>query len=208
MPKILVVRSGNQSGDQTRSFIERARRDQIVRAAIETIADVGYAKASIKEIAQRAEISGGLISYHFAGKDELLKQVMADITASLDQSLTERAAEATSYSDALRALMAGFVHFCAEHRTEMYALREIADNSAEPGPDGSVDELADLLREGQADGEFREFDAHLMAVTLNAALEAVPRELYARADTDVTTYADELAEAFVQAVRRKGRRRG
>jgi TetR/AcrR family fatty acid metabolism transcriptional regulator len=204
----LVVRSGNQSGEQTRSFIERARRDQIVRAAIDTIAEVGYAKASIKEIAQRAGISGGLISYHFAGKDELLHQVVADIRAALDQSIGERAGDATSYAAGLRALLAGFVHFCAEHRTDMYALREIAANSAKPDLDDSIDELAEMLREGQEAGEFREFDPRLMAVSLNAALEAVPRELYARADTDVTTYADELAEAFVQAVRRKGKRRG
>lgn len=202
------MRSGNQSGEQTRSFIERARRDQIVRAAIDTIAEVGYAKASIKEIAQRAGISGGLISYHFAGKDELLQQVVADIRAALDHSITERTDETASHSEALRALMAGFVHYCAEHRTEMYALREIAANSAKPDLDDSIDELAEMLREGQAEGEFREFDPRLMAVSLNAALEAVPRELYARTDTDVTTYADELAEAFVQAVRRKGRRRG
>ena len=201
------MRSGNQSDDQTRSFIERARRDQIVRAAIETIAEVGYAKASIKEIAQRAGISGGLISYHFAGKDELIQQVVADIRTSLDQSITERTDRTESYAEALRELMAGFVHYCAEHRTEMYALREIAANSPKPELDNSVDELAEILREGQAAGEFREFDARLMAVSLNAALEAVPRELYAREDTDVTTYADELAEAFVQAVRRKGRRR-
>jgi hypothetical protein len=90
----------------------------------------------------------------------------------------------------------------------MYALREIAANSAKPDLDDSIDELAEMLREGQEAGEFREFDPRLMAVSLNAALEAVPRELYARADTDVTTYADELAEAFVQAVRRKGKRRG
>lgn len=202
------MRSGNQSGDQTRSFIERARRDQIVRAAIETIAEVGYAKASIKEIARRVGISGGLISYHFAGKDELLQQVVADIRASLDQSIIERTDQTAGYSGALRELMAGFVHYCAEHRTEMYALREIAANSAKPDLDESIDELAEILREGQAEGEFREFDPRLMAVSLNAALEAVPRELYARADTDVTTYADELAEAFVQAVRRKGTRRG
>jgi Bacterial regulatory proteins, tetR family len=46
-----------------RTFIEAARRNQIVAAAIDTIAEVGYARASFARIAARAGISPGLISY-------------------------------------------------------------------------------------------------------------------------------------------------
>ena len=42
------------------SFIEKARRTQIVECAIETIAEVGYAQASLGQIAKRAQISKGL----------------------------------------------------------------------------------------------------------------------------------------------------
>ena len=66
-----------QQGDAAseRTFIETARRAQIVAAAIDTIAEVGYARASLVRIASRIGISRGLISYHFAGKDELIKEV-------------------------------------------------------------------------------------------------------------------------------------
>ena len=50
------------------SFIEKARRTQIIECAIETIAEVGYAQASLGQIAKRAQISKGVISYHFANK--------------------------------------------------------------------------------------------------------------------------------------------
>lgn len=201
------MQPGNQSGTQTRSFIEQARRAQIVHAAVETIAELGFARASFVRIAGRAKISPGLISYHFAGKDELIAQVVADIDTAMNQAIEERAAGAATYLDAMRAMITSLVHFCAEHRTEMYALREISANGGPVDRDTSIAQLAGMLREGQECGEFREFDPHLMAVTLNAALEAAPRELYSRPDTDVDRYADELAETFVLAVRSTGRGR-
>jgi hypothetical protein len=40
-------------------------------AAIDTIAEVGCARASLGRTAERFGVSKGLISYHFAGRDEL-----------------------------------------------------------------------------------------------------------------------------------------
>ncbi|UQA91196.1 hypothetical protein [Streptomyces halobius] len=65
----------------------------------------------------------------------------------------------------------------------------------------SITDIEQALRAGQADGEFRRFSPRLMAVTLLAALEAVPAELQASPGTDVDAYADELATAFAHAVR-------
>src|SRR3984885_6872427 len=73
------MRPGNSSDEPERTFIETARRAQIVASAIDTIADAGYAGASFARIAERLGISRGLISYHFAGKDDLLKQVVRDV---------------------------------------------------------------------------------------------------------------------------------
>jgi AcrR family transcriptional regulator len=61
------------------SFIEQARRRQIVQAAIDVIAERGYAGASLEQIALKAGISRGLISYHFAGRDDLIAAVVASI---------------------------------------------------------------------------------------------------------------------------------
>src|SRR5690242_10970420 len=71
------MRSENEpTGQKSRSFIEDARRAQIVAAAIDVIADVGFAQASLARIARQAGISKGLISYHFAGKEELMTEVV------------------------------------------------------------------------------------------------------------------------------------
>jgi TetR/AcrR family transcriptional regulator, fatty acid metabolism regulator protein len=46
------------------------------RGWVPTIAEAGYAGASFARIAGNLGISRGLISYHFTGKDDLIKQVV------------------------------------------------------------------------------------------------------------------------------------
>jgi AcrR family transcriptional regulator len=58
---------------RAKTFIGPGRRAQIITAAIEVIAEAGYAKASFSRIAKHAGLSStGMISYHFAGKEDLL----------------------------------------------------------------------------------------------------------------------------------------
>ncbi|MFI2610947.1 TetR/AcrR family transcriptional regulator [Kitasatospora sp. NPDC018619] len=60
-----------------RSFVTDARRAQIIAAAIETVAELGYARASFAQIAKRARISSvRLISYHFDDKEDLFQSVV------------------------------------------------------------------------------------------------------------------------------------
>ena len=69
---------------QARTVTEQARRKQIVDAAIETIAEIGYAKASFARIAERAGLSStGLISYHFANKSELIEQAALSVITDI-----------------------------------------------------------------------------------------------------------------------------
>lgn len=197
-----------RGGQERRSFIEKARRAQIVASAIETIAELGYAKASFAQIARRAGISAGLISYHFANREELINQVMITVHESMDADLTGKIEGAPSYRAALRRLIEGYVHYCAEHPKELIAITRIAVNAAEAREwserqrDSTLGEMADLFREGQEHGEFRDFAPRVMALTLMAAMETVSRELFERPETDIATFATELADLFEQAVRK------
>ena len=117
-----------------RTFIETARRAQIVDAAIDTIAEVGYARASLGRIAARAGISRGLISYHFAGKEELIGEI---VRAVIDQSraymLPRITAESTG-PGALRAYIGSNLVFIGEHRNLLIAIVEIARHRVAEGP--------------------------------------------------------------------------
>lgn len=205
------MRPRNEAADQrSRSFIEAARRDQIVQAAVETLAEVGYAKASFARIAEHAGISAGLISYHFDHKAELFQQVVEDINALMDTWLTRHIGDAGTYREALQRLIEGFVLFCDSHRAHVLALgqvlagaggqenRELVRSQREQ----SVGQIEQMLREGQEHGEFRDFSPRFVAVALLGSLEAIPGELFARPDTDVAAYAKELSMTYDLAVRK------
>jgi AcrR family transcriptional regulator len=49
-----------------------ARRAQLAEAALQTLADLGYARTSLREIAQNTEFSHGVLHYYFEDKVDLL----------------------------------------------------------------------------------------------------------------------------------------
>ncbi|WP_206059442.1 TetR family transcriptional regulator, partial [Nonomuraea zeae] len=64
---------------ESRTFIEEARRAQIISCAIEVLADQGYPHTTLAKIAKQAKISTGVISYHFGGKKQLIQAVVEEV---------------------------------------------------------------------------------------------------------------------------------
>jgi AcrR family transcriptional regulator len=64
------------------------RREELASAAIQTLAQLGIAKTSLREIAQNSAFSHGVLHYYFSDKIELItycvKQYMADTVARYD----------------------------------------------------------------------------------------------------------------------------
>ncbi len=184
-----------------RSVTASARRAQIVRAAIETIADLGYTKASFARIAERAQLSSTrLISYHFADKKELIQEVVGEIFAEIGGFMTERMQGQTSARGALHAYIHGNVEFIGTHRESMKALTSIfLSGGLEIDETDLGDQLSPIeavLRGGQESGEFRDFDTRIMASVLQRAIEGLPILLATEPDLDLDTYADEVVRIF------------
>ncbi len=56
--------------------LKEARRDQILMAAMKLFGAKGYQNTSISDIAQRADLSKGLLYNYFESKEELLNEVI------------------------------------------------------------------------------------------------------------------------------------
>ncbi len=195
-----------------RTFIETARRAQIVVAAIDTIAEAGYAGASFARIAERLGISRGLISYHFAGKDDLIKQVVHQAAEQAKAYIRPRILAESTGPGMLRAYIASNLAFMRDHRNNVIAMVEIA-RSAEGrrifyGDTDVVDAvraLEHLLSGCQTAGHFRpDFDARVMAIAIRAAIEAVSPRLALDPEFDIDHYASEIATVFDLATRVEG----
>jgi TetR/AcrR family transcriptional regulator, fatty acid metabolism regulator protein len=200
-----------ESKPEPRTFTEVARRQQIVGAAIDTIAEVGYAQASLARIAERAGISKGVISYHFTGKDELIKQVVNDVIEAGRAYILPRLLAESTGPATLRAYIESNLAFMREHRNSMAAVVEILRNGAFT-PDGrgahgeDLDVTTRFLQEQlgrlQAGGELRsDFDPGAMAVAIRAAIDVVPHRLVIDPNFDIDTYAKEIATVFDLATR-------
>lgn len=183
------------------SLTGAARRSQIIGATITVIAEQGYERASFARIAEGAGISSTrLISYHFAGKAELMAAVAADVITSVG-AWTGRAVYAeASAAGKLRAYIEATVQFIDLHRAPMAALTGILlagalDYSADD--DGAAGApLEDILRRGQATGEFRTFDPLVMATSIQRCVDGLPFLLQREPKLDCGRYAAELVTLF------------
>jgi TetR/AcrR family fatty acid metabolism transcriptional regulator len=194
------------------TFTETARRAQIVQATIETIAELGFAQASYTQIARRAGLSSnGLISYHFAGKDDLIEQVVAEVVAAGQAFMVPRVEAAAGARARLRAYIESNLEFMATHRAHMSAVVEIfnalpREREGQAAPyaarhEAGIAQLAGYLDEGRRSGELRVFSTRVMAVTIRAAIDAVGFHLSADPELDLAEYARELADLFDRATR-------
>lgn len=197
------------------TFTEVARRAQIIEAAIDTIAEVGYAKASLARIGERVGISKGLIGYHFAGKNDLIKQVVIEVVEAGRAYILPRVLAESTGPARLRAYIESNLAFMSEHRNYMVAVVEILRNGAFTTDSGrrvdgrDIDVATRLLEEElarlQAQGELRsDFDPGVMAVAIRAAIDVVPHRLVLDPDFDIENYAREIAALFDVATRVKG----
>jgi len=202
------VRSGQAAGKPARTFIDEARRAQLVQCAIEAIDEVGYQRASLAEIAKRAGITKAAIFYHFANRDELIGEVIATITAKGAEHMMPRVTAAERPPEQLQAYIEAFVSAIAVDSREvrtLYAIgqhfSDLRDNN-EALRDATVAPLESILREGQEAGEFRAFNTRTMALTINAALEAILPQTRWYPDLDLSAYSRDLVEIFDRATRK------
>jgi AcrR family transcriptional regulator len=151
-----------QPRERSGSFIETARRRQLIEAAVETVNEIGYHRASLAEIAGRAQIAKSAVVYYFASKDGLLLELVQTVFSALGERLLEaiegvdgpaarlRAyAEAyVAYVDAERHAISAAVEIVVSHRTSdgtaLYLVENDEDNAL----------LRSILRAGMKDGTF------------------------------------------------------
>jgi hypothetical protein len=121
-------------------------------------------------------------------------------------------AGATTVFDKLRAYLTGTADYVAEYRNLHVAVIEIALNATSAdgrplvatmplqAPEPSVE---DILRQGQRDGELRDFDVAVVAGVLRSAItHAMSLRQRQDPDTDLGAYAEEVMRLFDLGIRR------
>jgi AcrR family transcriptional regulator len=194
--------------EDERTFVTNARRAQIVGAAIDAIAEVGYANASLARIAVRLGISKGVISYHFAGKDDLVAEIVRQVLQEARAYMEPRVNRKSTGPEMLRAYIESNLEFIRDNPNQLKAVMEIARAAVadgkqpfRPNADTGLRILAEMLTRFQNSGDLRpDFDPHAMAMAIRASIDAATRRVIDPA-FDIDQYANELATLFHLATR-------
>jgi AcrR family transcriptional regulator len=78
------------------------RRAQLADAALQTLAELGYARTSLREIAQNTEFSHGVLHYYFSDKEDLITHCVRQYEAACVTRYDEIVASASSADELKR----------------------------------------------------------------------------------------------------------
>jgi TetR/AcrR family fatty acid metabolism transcriptional regulator len=184
------------------SFIEQARRTQIIGATIETIATQGFGQTSLAEIAKELDITKGAISYHFESKDELIKHAFNTLLELQNVYIKQQVDEQSTALDKLQAYLKSSFEYMQAERNKAVATWELwgSFDSVEAKREFSAtvydpcrQHLEKILNEGQASGEFRAFPTLMMASLIQAAIDGIMLQwIFDPAAVDLNACRDEL----------------
>jgi AcrR family transcriptional regulator len=206
---------------ERRTFTETARREQIVRAAVDTLAELGYADTSLGKIAKTAGLSSvGMISYYFAGKAELMGEVVSTVLAAAEEVVAPRVAAEPTALGRFRSYVEASLEYVAAHRSDAVALVEITVGTRDPQRSGDVQAVAieivaDLVAHAQAERDAERqatggptvepIAPHVVAVAVRGAINnAVGHSLRRRpgpgADPELAAEGARIAELFARGL--------
>src|SRR6188472_4423560 len=104
---------------QVDKFTER--RAQLAESALLTLSELGYARTSLREIAQNSEFSHGVLHYYFRDKVDLITHCVREYKAQCVTRYDQVVATASSASE----LAAGFLDKLTETLVEESALHRL-----------------------------------------------------------------------------------
>jgi AcrR family transcriptional regulator len=182
------------------------RREQLLRATVEVVAESGYEAASFARIIQHAHMSSTrLISYHFDSKDALMAEALEYVVRRAAAFMRDRIDRSVGMPAKLAAYIRSNLEFlaaepaCARAAVAIVShLRPSADAVHQTDVSRALLEASFVA--AQDAGEMRRFDPTVMAISVRAAIDAAAAST-ATSDIDLNHYADELVEIFDAATR-------
>jgi TetR/AcrR family transcriptional regulator len=201
--------------------------DVILDAAERLFAERGFDGCTVKQIGAAASVNPALLSYYFGGKAGTYRAVLARRLRSFAAQGMQDLSTAATPADAIRRFAEAYMHFMLRHPTlPKLLIREVLDHDAEHAVEevrgiaqGPFRALCDVVRAGQARGEFRrELDPARAAVSILSPLVYVlvarpvasilltgrRRGLTDDAMRDFAAHAAEFALAALAPARRPG----
>lgn len=196
--------------EDRQSFITEARREQIIKAAVEVLREVGYVSTSLSKIAKKANISTGLISYHFSGKEDLMNNTLMYLVEQEWLFINARVSQKQASTEKLKAFIEASLAYQVINRTNNIALIEIVFNARTPDhipyyllEDDEEDLIKGLLQEillqGQESKEFGDFNIQVIATIIQGSI--AESLISSQSKMSLENYSEELIKSILKIVK-------
>ncbi|MEU7858002.1 TetR/AcrR family transcriptional regulator [Nonomuraea sp. NPDC049141] len=134
-------------------------RQKVFRAAVELIAEHGYAATTVDAIAERAGVAKGTVFYNFGSKEGLFEALLEHSINMLAEALSD-ADTGESALDALDSVVLGQLRFFEEHGAFARVLlaemwRTVWQEAVALLRQSALGVYASVLRRAAANGEIR-----------------------------------------------------
>lgn len=183
---------------------DEAKAQDILRATLEAVQDVGLAGLSIEAVARRAGVATGTVYIYFKGKDALLdalylhtKQRFADFVFR-DEGLPLRAAFAR--------MAKAYLDYLIQHHAEIVFMGQMANSpyvTAETRETAALGArpVAALLERGKAEQLLKDMDTAWMMTFLSETLKAMAPLAKGMAADRYAAFQDDVATLCWDALR-------
>jgi AcrR family transcriptional regulator len=147
-----------------------ATREALIEAAHEVMAERGYPRVTLREVADRAGVQPGLVSYYFGGKEGLLRAVIERVSEQMRARLHAAAGGGRSDEATFRSLIRAVVGAIREApygprlmiEQVLFADEAVLDEYVAAFARPNLADVEALLRDGAESGDLRPVDARFL----------------------------------------------
>jgi AcrR family transcriptional regulator len=191
-----------------RSRRREETRQRVFDVAVRLFAEKGYAATSPQDIADAAGLTRQAFYYYGFTKDELLTQIMEDLSTRTSLRLRATIADSTNYAMSLHNLVFLIVSDRAHNRARVRLLirseSELPASLAESytsARNEAVSLVRDVVEAGVAAGQFRAVDATVAVQSIIGMSDSVVWWFEPDEGRPVEPIAEEMARNAVEMLR-------
>jgi TetR/AcrR family transcriptional regulator, regulator of biofilm formation and stress response len=113
------------SGATTQRRYDPGRRDRIIDACLDVIAETGVAGTSHRKVAEAADVPLGSMTYHFTGMHDLLHEAFSRFAQTASEQFEERIAAAHDTDSAKQAIADAISHVVLSNQRDLVLTHEL-----------------------------------------------------------------------------------
>jgi AcrR family transcriptional regulator len=217
MPRRLPGKSTTRRPGRPAAAQRGKAREALLSAAHELMAEKGYPRVTLREVANRAGVQPALVNYYFGGKDGLLRSVVASVAEQMLARIQRAVSGGGSPTDRIRELIHGTVEAitAAPYAPRLLVeqvlfadssvIEEFVENFARP----NLAAILALLDDGRKSGSFREVDPRFLVPAMVGSCiffflgSPINRRLYGLDEIDADLareFADHTAELLLRGI--------